>query len=471
MKVRVVLRPPPYLILCLPNYEYRTEKESFPAIETHSPTIFISTTIFPVPMKRLFRLLSVPLVSAVAHLHAAERVALVIGNDAYQHARPLNTAVNDATAISISLKQLGFDVLPVQNAGVEVLLESLGNLGERARGAEAVVVYYAGHGIESGGVNYLVPVDAKLEREVQLRTQTVSLDTVLDELKQMNVPARMVILDCCRDNPIQGRSWLATRSAGNGLAALAQDALAEATLVVYSASPGKPALDRLETKDAHSPFTSALLEQLPRPGLHSFEMFGQVEDAVIQKTNGRQAPRLFYNGSTQPFRNFRFGPDAGSSPPAPVVAAPAPMPVIQSMPPPAGPSPVMPLLPASGYFDLDAVFLSGPYAGFNRYSRGQILKQAQTKLKAAGLYASSSDGQPGPGTQRAILSYQQAHSLPLTGKLDAATLESLGLSGQSQMTPPKPAPEKPAYRPQSAPSKPKPRPRPSTPTDDFFRNS
>ncbi len=396
---------------------------------------------------------------------AAERVALVIGNDAYQHARRLNTAVNDATAVGSSLKQLGFDVLPVQNAGVEQLLESFSTLAERARGAEAVVVYYAGHGIESAGVNYLVPVDAKLEREVQLRTQTVSLDTVLDELKQMNVPARMVILDRCRDNPIEGRSWLATRSAGNGLAALAQDTLAEATLVVYSASPGKPALDRVEDKDAHSPFTSALLEQLPRPGLHSFEMFGQVEDAVIQKTNGRQAPRLFYNGSTQPFRNFRFGPDAGSTAPAPVVVAPAPTPVIQSTPPPAAPSPVMPPLPASGYFDLEAVFLSGPYAGFNRYSRGQILKQAQTKLKAAGLYTSSADGEPGPGTQRAILGYQQANNLPLSGKLDSTTLESLGLNGQSEMTPPKPV-----SRPQSSPPKPRPRPSSSS-SDGFFRDT
>jgi len=402
---------------------------------------------------------------ALTSAPAAERVALVIGNEAYQHARPLNTAVNDAKAVEASLKARGFDVVPLRNAGVEDLLEGFVTLAERARGAEAVVVYYAGHGIESGGTNYLIPVDAQLEREVQLRTQTVSLDTVLEELKKMSVPARMVILDCCRDNPIQGRSWLATRSGGNGLAALAQDTLSEATLVVYSASPGKPALDRVEPTDQHSPFTHALLEHLPRPGVHSFEMFGLVEDGVIQRTGGRQAPRLFYNGSTQPFRNFRFsGPAPADSPPAPV---PQPIPMVQETPPPT-PAPtttLQPVLPPSGYFDLEGLYLSGPYASYNSYARSQILKQAQTKLKAAGLYTSSADGEPGPGTQRAILAYQQTHSLPLTGKLDAATLESLGLAGQSELTPPKPV-----RRPQSSPPKPRPRPS-SSGGGGFFRDT
>lgn len=437
-------------------------------------------------MKRQSLILSLLSAFSMLPAQASERVALVIGNDAYQHASTLNTAVSDAKAVGESLKKLGFDVLPLMNAGVEDVLDSFITLAERARGAEAVLVYYAGHGIESNGVNYLVPVDAKLEREVQLRTQTVSLDTVLDELKQMQVPARMVILDCCRNNPIEGRSWLASRSSGSGLAALSQDTLAEATLVVYSASPGKPALDRVEEDDTHSPFTSALLEQLPRPGLHSFEMFGRVEDAVIEKTQGRQSPRLFYNGSTQPFRGFHFSPDAiAQTPPAPAplpAAVVSPMPAVQQTPPAptptsaAYPNPVVqmappadpaypnggrpqlqqPVLPASGYFDLDALYLTGPYVSYNSYSRSQILKQAQAKLKTTGHYASSADGQPGPGTQRAILSYQQAQGLPVTGKLDAATLSSLGLSDQPQISPPKPPAPRP--RPQTTPTKPKPTP-------------
>lgn len=400
--------------------------------------------------------------------HAAERVALVIGNDAYQHARKLNTAVNDATAVSAKLKQLQFDVITLPNAGVEQMLTALESLKGKAADARAVLVYYAGHGIESDGVNYLVPVDARLEREIQLKTQAVSLDNVLDELKRINVPARMVILDCCRDNPLEGRSWLATRSAGGGgLGALAQDTLSEATLVVYSASPGKPALDRVEQADDHSPFTSALLAEMPKPGVHSFEMFGRVEDTVIQKTSGRQAPRLFYNGSTQPFRSFIFTPESA----APITAADTP-PAPAAQPMPASPS--QPVLPASGYFDLETLYLSGPYAAYNRYTRSQILKQAQQKLKTAGLYTSTADGEPGPSTQRAILAYQQAHSLPLTGKLDAATLGSLGLSGQSQMSAPvasKPTPNRKSTKPRyAAPATPPPAPVPryTTESDVLF---
>ncbi|MBK8091930.1 MAG: caspase family protein [Verrucomicrobiaceae bacterium] len=99
--------------------------------------------------------------------HAAERIALVIGNDAYQHARKLNTAVNDATAVAAKLKQLQFDVISLPNAGVEQMLTALESLKTKAADARAVLVYYAGHGIESDGANYLVPVDAKLEREIQ----------------------------------------------------------------------------------------------------------------------------------------------------------------------------------------------------------------------------------------------------------------------------------------------------------------
>ena len=395
--------------------------------------------------------------------HAAERVALVIGNDAYQHARPLKAAVNDATAIASSLQKLGFDTISASNAGLEQMVEAMETLKTKAAGAQAVLVYYAGHGIESQGANYLIPVDAKLEKEVQLQTQAVNLSNVLDKLTALHVPARMVILDCCRDNPLEGRTWLATRSSGGGgLAELQVQNLPAATLVVYAASPGKPALDRVGPTDAHSPFTQALLDTLPEPGVHSFEIFGRVEEAVLTRTEGRQSPRVFYNGSTLPFRNFTFAAASPIAPPqvqAPPAPAPSPMPqtsVADAPPPTIAPAP-MPALPASGYFDLDALYLSGPYAAYNRYTRSRILKQAQTKLKAAGLYTSSADGEPGPGTQRAILAHQQAHGLSLTGQLDTATLDSLGLSDQSQMTPPKPAPRpvvRPAPRPQTKPSRP-----------------
>ncbi|MFO1481742.1 MAG: caspase family protein [Verrucomicrobiaceae bacterium] len=400
---------------------------------------------------------------AALPLAAAERVALVIGNDAYQYARPLETAVNDASAVAGALQKLGFDTLVVPNAGLERTVEAMETLKAKAAGAQAVLVYYAGHGVESGGANYLVPVDAKLEREIQLKTQAVSLDTLLDEMKQMNVPARMVILDCCRDNPLEGRSWLATRAVNSGgLAALNQDMLNEATLVVFSASPGKPALDRVTDSDTHSPFTQALLDQLPQPGVHSFEVFGRVEENVIRLTEGRQQPRLFYNGSTLPFREFRFAQGQPGQP-APMPVAPA---VVVSTPPAPPPAAAGPQLPAAGFFDLDTLFIGGPYAGYNRYSRSAILKQAQELLKVEGLYLSRADGAPGPGTQTGLISWQRAHGVPVTGRLDTSTLTALSLVGIREQQPP--APARPVQSSAPARSTPKPPPPPSKNLDQQF---
>ena len=382
--------------------------------------------------------------------HAAERVALVIGNDAYQHARPLKAAVNDATAVAGALQKLGFETVSASNAGLEQMIEAMETLKTKASGAKAVLVYYAGHGIESQGTNYLVPVDAKLERELQLRTQTLSLDLMLQELSKLDVPARIVLLDCCRDNPLEGRSWLATRSTGSGgLGTLSTDELQEATLVVYSASPGKPALDRVSETDRHSPFTAALLEKLPRPGVHSFEVFGQVEESVLQRTASRQKPRLFYSGSTLPFRNFHFATaTVTDSPPAgPVVMAPGPasLPTLpDSSPPPvtaANPAPPPgPALPARGYFGLDEVFQTGPYAAYNSYTRTGILKQVQAKLKSAGHYSGSLDGIPGPGTQRAIIAWQRSNQVEVSGRLSHQVVSGLSLGNLREQSEPPPAP-------------------------------
>lgn len=401
---------------------------------------------------------------------AAERVALVIGNDAYLHARRLNAAVNDATAIAEALKRLDFEVVLAANAGLNEMMDAMAAVKQKAAGADAVLVFFAGHGVESDGVNYLVPVDAVLEREIHLKKQTVSLDEILAELKSLNVPARMVILDCCRDNPIEGRSWLTTRSSGGGgLAALSQDTLAEATLVVYAASPGKPALDQVENSGSHSPFTAALLAELPTPGIHSFEMFGKVEDTVIQSTEGRQAPRLFYNGSTQPFRNFFFAaanhiPEPPAAAPITQPATPAQVMTENSLPlaPPMAGAPsivdtpttpaISPELPRQGYLSIKELFASGPYAEYDRYSQSRILKTAQEKLKSLGHYSGTADGVPGPVTQRAIISYQQAASLPVTGRLNEEFLKALGLNGISPMTqPPSSKPEPPPSKPVTSP--------------------
>ncbi|HYF35817.1 MAG TPA: caspase family protein [Prosthecobacter sp.] len=401
--------------------------------------------------------------------YAADRVALVVGNDAYQHARPLNAAVNDATAVAQALGKLGFDTISVSNGGLEQMVEAMSQLRKRAVGAKAVLLYYAGHGIESDGANYLIPVDAKLEREVQLETQAVNLNSVLERLTTLQVPARMVILDCCRDNPLEGRAWLATRGGGGGLGMLSEDDLGEATLVVYSASPGKPALDRISTTDAHSPFTQALLDQLPIPGAHSFEVFGRIEEEVIRRTEARQKPRLFYNGSTLPFRNFRFAADPAPSPDAPMgglhpITMPAPVATVQDQPPAATPAtPPMPAppaaapsapvdLPARGFFDVDGLFATSSYASHRTYSKQQILKQVQQKLSAQGFYSGTADGSPGPRTQTAIQDWQLARLQEVSGRLTDDMLEALGLINITEAQPPvRPAPSRPTPTPASRP--------------------
>ncbi|HEY1048114.1 MAG TPA: caspase family protein, partial [Prosthecobacter sp.] len=191
--------------------------------------------------------------SALAPLPAfsADRVALVIGNDAYAHAMPLEAAVSDAQAMAAVLRRLAFDVVSVSDTSLEGMVEAMDTFKTKAAGAEAALVYYAGHGIESQGGNFLIPVDARLEKEIQLQTQAVNLNSVLEKLTALNVPARMVILDCCRNNPFEGRTWMRTRAVGGGgLGDLQVQTLPAATLVVYAASPGKPALDRVEQGDA-----------------------------------------------------------------------------------------------------------------------------------------------------------------------------------------------------------------------------
>ena len=407
-----------------------------------------------------FRLFLVPLALCASLSSGAERVALVIGNDEYRHAAKLETAVNDAGAIAASLKQLRFEVIQISDAGLEKIYESLAELRSKAAGAQAVLIYFAGHGIESRGANYLLPIDAVLEREIQLKTQTISLRRVLDELDEIRVPARMVILDCCRNNPLEGRDWIAGRSTGIGLASLSEDSLTEATLVVFSASPGKKALDRVDPGDSHSPFAQALLDTLPEPGVHSFEVFGRVEESVIRWTDNRQKPRIFYNGSTLPFRKFRFAPEAVTAGEPTSSSPPKPKPKLEPSPPPEPPAPAPPNpvaenpkpemppepkwsdrvagLPSRGFFNNAEVYAGGPFAAYNDYSRKEILKQVQTKLKQEGLYASGIDGVMGPGTQRGLVEWQRKHGLAASGRLDPISVGQFGISGIREMEPPEP---------------------------------
>ena len=398
---------------------------------------------------------AVSLAAGLSVCFGAERVALVIGNGAYEHSRKLENPVRDADAVEVLLKKAGFEVVGVRDGGLEELYEGLLKFRTAAARARVGLVYFAGHGIEIDGKNYLLPVDASLETEAQLHAQTLALQRVLLDMKEIRLPAKLIILDCCRDNPLT-RSWMTTRSSNQqGLRAVPEENLPAATMVMYAAAPGKVALDGT---DGNSPFTAALVENLGRPGVSAFDAFIAVSDAVSKATGKRQVPWIKFDGAGQTFRLFALVGSGETKPdpvsPKPVAATSPPGSPSPSEPPaptPEKPRPEMPPepkwsdgvagLPSRGYFNNAEVCAGGPFASFNDYSRKEILKQVQAKLKQEGLYRFAIDGVMGPGTQRGLVEWQQKRGIAISGKLDAITAGQFGISGIREMEAPAVAPE------------------------------
>src|SRR5450755_3918266 len=221
---------------------------------------------------------------------AEKRVALVLGNSAYQNVPQLANPVNDAAVIAATLKEAGFDVVDSRRdlSAIETR-RALRDFADRARDADIAVVYYAGHGMELDGTNYLIPVDAKLERDTDVYDEAFSLDRILlavEPAKQL----RLVILDACRDNPFAKimKKTLASRSIGRGLAKV--EPTSSNTLIAYAAKAGSTAQDG----DANnSPFALALAKHLTTPGLDVRRAFGFVRDDVLKVTSNRQEPFVY----------------------------------------------------------------------------------------------------------------------------------------------------------------------------------
>jgi caspase domain-containing protein len=218
-----------------------------------------------------------------------KRVALVIGNGGYVNAAKLPNPANDALAVSALLESAGFAVEMHTDLGNSEMRRVIRNFSDQAKNAEMAVVYYAGHGLEVDGTNFLVPTDAKLQRDIDVEDEAVALDRVL----KMIEPARrlrLVILDACRDNPFvrtMTRTMM-TRSVGRGLARI--DLVTSDTLVAYAARAGSTAADG---QGANSPFTGALLRHVAVPGLDLRIAFGNVRDEVLRATNNQQEPFVY----------------------------------------------------------------------------------------------------------------------------------------------------------------------------------
>ena len=220
---------------------------------------------------------------------AGGRVALIIGNANYEHVTRLSNPSNDAVSIAVMLKQADFDHVDIAtNLRLSEFLRKLSDFELLAEKADVALIYYSGHGLEQGGDNYLVPVDAVLARDTEVSNEAVPLDRVLKAVSGAH-RLKLVILDACRNNPFVAsmQRTSATRSIGDhGLARI--EPVMPDTLVAYAAKAGTLASDGNGT---NSPFTTALLNHLTEPNLDIRFALGRVRDEVVKQTKGTSNPQ------------------------------------------------------------------------------------------------------------------------------------------------------------------------------------
>ena len=221
---------------------------------------------------------------------AQKRVALVVGNSAYQNVPTLRNPARDAEAIGLLFQAASFDTVQVhRDLSVAEMRRIVRDFSEQTRDSDIAVIYYAGHGIEVGGNNYLLPIDASLRRDIDVEDETVSLDRLLQVIEPAK-RLRLVILDACRDNPF-ARSMartVARRSVGRGLARV--EPVTSDTLIAFAAKAGMYATDGQGT---NSPFTTSLIKNLVTPGLDVRLALGRVRDEVLAATNHQQEPFVY----------------------------------------------------------------------------------------------------------------------------------------------------------------------------------
>jgi hypothetical protein len=254
-----------------------------------------------------------------APAHAEKRVALVIGNSHYKNVTPLDNPVNDAKLMAETLRALGFVIvggsaqLDLDKAQFDGAVQGF---SEQIQGADVGLFYYAGHGLQVRGQNYLVPVGANPARETDVDFQMLDTALVLRQMEGAGTKLNIVILDACRNNPFGGRGLRATEGG------LAQMRAPEGTLISYATQPGNVARDGA---NGNSPYTRALADAIRKPGRDIFQTFNAVGLAVKEATGGVQQPWV----SSSPIAgNFYFAGQAAGAPvtaaaPPPTVAAPS----------------------------------------------------------------------------------------------------------------------------------------------------
>lgn len=231
----------------------------------------------------------------------AQKRALVIGNAEYAHARPLANPGNDATAMASLLRQIGFEVTFRTDASLKsmrgALREFVDGLPVEPDPESVALVYFAGHGVQIKGENFLIPVDAEMARDYEVPDETLSMNLIMQGLESAGAGLNLLILDCCRNDPFS-RSWRGTRSTSTGGLAMPGGA-PQGMFIAFSTSPNDVAEDG---EGENSPYTSALLKHLPKPGKPFEEVFKAVGGEVARSTEGAQEP--WFNSKF--YGNFQF---------------------------------------------------------------------------------------------------------------------------------------------------------------------
>ena len=221
---------------------------------------------------------------------AANRVALVIGNSAYKNAALLANPANDAAIVEETLKKAGFDIVQTRtDLQATEMRRALRDFADTARDSDVAVVYYAGHGIELEGTNYLIPTDATLERDTDVYDEAFSLERVLLAIEPAR-QLRLVILDACRNNPFADKMkrTVGSRAVSRGLARI--EPATSNTLVAFAAKAGSTASDG---GSKNSPYASALVKYIATPGMDLRRVFGFVRDDVMKATGNKQEPYVY----------------------------------------------------------------------------------------------------------------------------------------------------------------------------------
>jgi len=268
-------------------------------------------------------LLLLPILAA-SEARAEKRIALVVGNAAYQSVTPLVNPQNDATLIAETLRGVGFTLiggsaqLDLDKIAFDRAVQAFGN---KLVGADVALFYYAGHGVQIRGSNYLVPISANPVREADVDFQMIDVALILRQMEGSGTRLNLVILDACRNNPFGGRNL---RSADSGLA---QIRAPEGTLLSFATQPGNVALDGT---DGHSPYTRALAETIRQPGLDVFQTFNQVGLVVKRTTGGSQQPWV----STSPIDGSFYFSGQGKQELAAITPQASPVPIAPRISPP-----------------------------------------------------------------------------------------------------------------------------------------